>query len=260
MVTVLYADTDEMRDRVAPMLGTAGCERTDTRTRFAEALRGANVGIAAITEVSEEVAAWIRGACNDPLCGRPCVVVAPLGIASVQQCRSFDASRLRVVWLEELEDRLPRVLQELRGANPDPLASLGERIIAEHQPRPVVTQALTQICSLGGDGQPPPPSVTQLARSLYITPSPLRRYWAADVPLRCGPKQLLKWALLFRAIEQRSKGDSWRGIAASIGTSLRTLQRNASEMAGCGLAAAARKPDAVRARFEAWVARVERDG
>ncbi len=258
MVTVLYADSVEMGDRVSPLLGCSGFERTDTPARFKEALRKANVGIAAITELSEEVAVWIRDACNDSLRDPPCVVVAPLAIESVQQCRSFDASRLRVVWLEELEDRLPRVLRELRGAHPHPLVCLGERIIAEHQPRAVVTQALTQICSLGGDGEPPPPSVTELARSLYITPSPLRRYWAADVPLRCGPKQLLKWALLFRAIEQRSRGVSWRGIAANTGSSLRTLQRHASDMAGCGLAAAARSPDAVRVRFEAWVGDVER--
>lgn len=109
------------------------------------------------------------------------------------------------MWLEELDDRLVQVLRWLL----NPLTSFGERVIAEHRPRPVVAKAVTRICHSWGESRPPPRSVTELARSLYVGASPLRRYWAEDIPYRYGPKQLLKWALLLWAIEQRTSGESW---------------------------------------------------
>ncbi len=255
---VLYADAAEMGDRIESLLADCAIERVDTRRRFSEALRAPKVGIAAFTEVGDQDVSWLQGICSESLSDPPCVVVTPCRLDSIQRCRSFDLIRLRdrVVWLEELEIRLRGMVRLLL----NPLTTLGERIIAGRRPRAVVAKAVTRICHSAATVEPPPSSVAELARSLCIGASTLSRYWATDVPYRCGPKQLLKWALLFWAIERRTSGESWYGVARSAGRSRRTLRRYAREMAGCGLAAAAEDPDRVRVRFEAWVREVEKDG
>lgn len=244
----IYADTVELGDLIASAAPVSAFERVDTLRRFGEALQGAGVGIAAFTEFREEAARRLRDACNGSLIVPACVVVTPCRFEAVRQLRSLGLKPLRdrVVWLEEVEDRLPRVLRVLL----NPVTPFGQEIIVEHQPRAVVKEALSRICRIGGGV--PPRSVAELARSLHIEASPLRRYWATDIPLRCGPKELLKWALLFWAIEQRASGESWHSVARRVGRSQRTLRRYASDLAGCGLAGAARSPDTVRLRFETW--------
>ena len=258
-VAVVYADDVETGGRVtASVLGATGLdpESTSSRSRFLEVLRRADVGIAAFGSLGTEEALWLRAVTSGPLAGPPCVAVAPLSIEAVQRCRSFDPARVRVVWIEELESRLPQVLRELRRAHHSPLRSLGERVIARSRPRPVVAKALALICNISSNGSqappPPPPSVNQLARTLGIGSSPLRRYWAEDLPLCSGPKLLLRWASLLWAMERRADGDSWQGIAGTAGTTIRTLQRNSRELAGCTLSAAAASPRRVHRRFEAW--------
>ena len=249
---VLYADTVEIGDRVASVAASE-FERTDTLRRFGVALRRGGVGIAAFVNFRKEEALRLRDACNGSLIDPACVVVTPCRFEAVRQFRSLGLKPLRerVVWLEEVEDRLPQVLRVLL----NPLTPFGHGIIVEHQPRAVVKKALSRICRIGGGT--PPRSVAELAQSLYIEASPLRSYWATDIPLRCGPKELLKWALLFWAIEERAGGASWHGVARCVGRSPRTLRRYASDLAGCGLAAAAGSPDTVRLRFEAWAREVE---
>lgn len=253
---VLYADAAETGDRIAALLADSGVERLDGRRRFVEALRPETVGIAALAEVGNREVAWLQKACGDSLSDPPCLVVTACTLASIQQCRLFDLTKVRdrVVWLEELEVRLPRLLRLLS----NPLVTFGERIIAEHRPRAVVAQAVNSICHSAATRSPPALSVADLARSLHISASPLRRYWAADIPYGFGPKQLLKWAFLFWAIDQRTSGQSWPGVARSAGRSLRTLRRYANDMAGCALAAAGRDPDALRVRFAAWVRQMEK--
>ena len=48
-------------------------------------------------------------------------------------------------------------------------------------------------------------AVRQLARKIGIAPVTLSRYWRSEVPLKCGPKQLLSWAMHFWALRQRSE-------------------------------------------------------
>ena len=92
----------------------------------------------------------------------------------------------------------------------------------------------------------------ELARIIHLAPATLCRYWKADVPLRCGPKGLLSWAMLLWAVEQRSEA-KWDTVAKNMGVRRRTLERCCSNLAACTLAEAAREPGLVRERFEAWV-------
>ena len=252
---VLYAETAEHGDRIASLLADLAFERRNTRRRFTEALRAPNLGIAAFTRIGDGTVSWLQGVCNESLSDPPCVVVTPCRLESIQRCRSFDLVRLRdrVVWLEELEVRLPQVLRSLM----NPLTVLGERMISKHQPRAVVAKAVAHICNLPATGNSPPSSVAELAQTLYIGAPALRRYWGEDLPSRFGLKQLLKWALLFWAIERRRSGESWYDISRGAGRSLRTFRRYASDLAGCGLAAAAADPDILRFRFESWGRPVE---
>ena len=93
----------------------------------------------------------------------------------------------------------------------------------------------------------------ELAQRTRLPPDTLRRYWREEVPLRCGPKQLLSWSLLMWAIRQRSDL-KWDVIAQRAGVRRRTLERCSSRLLGCTLAEATRDPDAVQRRFREWVA------
>ena len=81
----------------------------------------------------------------------------------------------------------------------------------------------------------------------------MRRYWRADVPLRCGVKEFLGWAALLWAAPQRG-AKSWRRICSEGGYTRRMLERLARRKLDCTLAAAARDPERVERAFAAWVA------
>ena len=87
---------------------------------------------------------------------------------------------------------------------------------------------------------------------MYLAPDTLRRYWQADIPLRCGPKDFLMWAVLLRAVAA-AQTKSWRGICSEGKVARRTLERLARRKIGCTLQLAARDPERVKSAFAAWV-------
>ena len=107
----------------------------------------------------------------------------------------------------------------------------------------------------------PERSVRQLARKIGIAPVTLSRYWRSEVPLKCGPKQLLSWAMHFWALRQRSEA-GWDAIASRAGgragVERRTLERQGKRLAGCTLSEAWRDPELVRRRFREWVSEVSK--
>lgn len=269
---IAYSDSS-MRSRLQRLLQVADLEVEwkGSPSDFQDALRLAHVGVVGSRSLGEHEVDWLRVALTG-LAFRPsCVVVTPLTIESVQRRRSRETCPFQVVWEEEVEARLPPVVMDLRGRRGSPLGSAVERMVEDCRPRPAVRKALEIICgmpegtlcrpaeldsrrSVDGPVQdhPPPTSVKRLAGLVFLTASPLRRYWKLDLPLRCGPKQLLKWSLLLWAIRRRLEGDSWYLISTEAGVRRRTVRRYASELAGCGIVKAVRDPDSIRARFAAW--------
>lgn len=219
----------------------------DSPSEFEKALCVAHIGVVAVRSLGKQEVGWLRVALARSDARPSCVAVTPLTIESVQRRRSRNACPFQVVWAEEVEARLRPILTNLNGKQWNPLRSAVEKMVDEYRPRAAVRRALESIC-----GDPPPASVNQLAKSIFLAASTLRNYWKVDVPLRCGPKQLLKWSVLLWAIRRRLQGDSYRSISREAEVRQRTLRRYASELAGCGVVEAARKPDLVNVRFEAW--------
>ena len=88
---------------------------------------------------------------------------------------------------------------------------------------------------------------------MFVAPDTLGRYWRADIPVRCGPKEFLGWAVLLWAVPQR-RTKSWYRICFEGRFKRRTLERLARRKLGCTLGATARNPERVTSAFAAWVA------
>ena len=112
--------------------------------------------------------------------------------------------------------------------------------------------------AFGSSHPPPPTTVRDLAGLWFCDPSTLRVSWQGAMPLKCRPKQLLSWSMLFWALRERRRGKPWDAIAASARCRRRTMERYSRVLAGCTLGAAVREPAlAVRALW-GWVTGVWR--
>ena len=108
--------------------------------------------------------------------------------------------------------------------------------------------------AFGSFHPPPPTSVRELAGLLGVEASTLRRHWRSDIPLRCGPKRLLQWAVLLWILDQRRRRKSWGAIATRAGCTRRTMERLFRDLADRPLVAGCDQPGDVRAAFRAWAA------
>ena len=262
----LYCGNGDMRTRIKRLLASADLETARSRETFTALVRaGCSLSVVGLEKCSGADAVWLHDAVGRSLGGQSCVVVAPLSLSNLQCLRELGRDIFRVVWDEEVDDRLVTVLDEVSGDTEwraDPLRSLGRRLLSNQGLRPSVRKVVSEICHLTkDDASPPPPrrQVTELARMVYLAPATLCRYWKADVPMRCGPKQLLRWAALLWAVDRRSEV-KWDAVARQMGVRRRTLERHCSDLAECTLAEAAREPGMVWDRFRAWVARVSELG
>ena len=262
----LYCGNGDMRRRIKRLLASADLETTGSRETFTALVKaGRSLSVVGLPTCSGADAAWLQDAVGHSLGGQSCVVVAPLSLSNLQCLRELARDVFRVAWDEEVDDRLVTVLDEVSGDTEwraDPLRSLGRRLLSNQGLRPSVRKVVSEICCLTrDDASPPPPKrqVAELARMVHLAPATLCRYWKADVPMRCGPKQLLIWAALLWALDRRSEV-KWDAVAQQMGVRRRTIERHCSDLAECTLAEAARDPGMVWDRFQAWVARVSEVG
>lgn len=258
----LYCGHGDMQKRIKRLLTDAEFETAESRDTFSGLLKaGHSLGIVGLEECFSADAEWLEHSVVRSPGNQSCVVVAPLSLSNLQCLRALARDVFRVVWDEEVEERLAAVLDEVSGPREwrtDPLVSLGRRLLATGKLRPSVRTVIVNICHPARDASPRPPpkrSVVELARMVHLAPATLCRYWKADVPLRCGPKQLLSWAALLWAVRRRSEA-KWDSVAKTMRVGRRTLERHCSNLAACTLAEAAREPEMVRDRFMAWVAAV----
>ena len=253
----LYHDTRALRETVEKLLADVRLEPTASRREFGPLLAAAEVGIVGLRRCSATDVQWLRRMSHPGLLAPSCIVITPLSIDRLQRLRGIESERIQVVWAEEVVDRLADVVARIAPWHDDPLRLLGRRLLAASSPHRSVVEAIKRICNLSGHRPPtrPETSVTELASSLGISPDSFRRYWREGIPLTCGPKALLNWAVLLWAFRQRPRV-KWDALANQAGIGRRTLERHGRQLAGCTLAEAARDPKLLKRRFREWAADV----
>ena len=213
MIT-LYHETGFMRDRIEGLLEDARMESTECREEFRTHLRWAWVGIAGLERCSEGDVAWLRTAFGRSLSGPSCVVVTPLSIDRLRRLRRIESNRFHVVWREEADVRLARVIDRIEPWHRDPMQVLGRRLLCDCSLHWSLAKALDHICRLSRETrtQAPKSSVSDLADCARVPPDALRRYWNRQVPLRCSPKKLLQWSVLLWAVRERAS-HTWETVS-----------------------------------------------
>ncbi|MDE0256763.1 MAG: hypothetical protein OXR82_00055 [Gammaproteobacteria bacterium] len=253
----LYHETRALRETVEKLLADVPLEPTASRREFGPLLANADVGIICLGRCSATDVQWLRKVSRGGLLAPSCIVITPLSIGRLQRLREIESERIPVVWAEETDDRLVDVLTEIAPWHDDPLRLLGRRLLAASSPHPSVVEAIRRICNLSGHRPParPETSVTELASSLGLSADSFRRYWRQGVPLACGPKVLLNWAVLLWAFRQRRRVN-WDALARQAGIGRRTLERYGRQLADCTLAEASRDPTMLKRRFREWAGAV----
>lgn len=255
----LYRETRDIGSGIERLLANADVESTGSRKAFRSKVQRSSVGIASLEKCEDEDIEWLHAVFDHGHSGPSCVVVTPLSLARLQRLRRIESTRFHVVWAEEVEDRLVRLLNEIEPWHRDPLRLLGHRLLRDFSLHWSLVKAIDHICSVTANPPRTSPthSVIELAERIRLPPDTLRRYWREEVPLRSGPKKLLAWALLMWAVRQRSEL-KWDAIALSAGVRRRTLERSSMRLLGCTLAEASRDPERVQQSFREWVAEVSR--
>ena len=257
---VLYCPSPDMRGRLERLLIRRPFETAGSRQELlAKCDGGRALGVIGLESCSDADAAWLRDEVAR-IPGAPCcVVVALLSLSNLRTLQDLDRDHIRVLWEEEADERLASVLEEVVAAwRPDALRWLGQRIAGKPGLRPALRAVVEEICQMSTAVSPPPPpkrTVSELARQVNLSPATLSRYWTAEVPLRCGPNELLGWASLLWAVEHRTEV-KWDAVAKRARVDRRTIDRRFARLAGCTSGQAARDPGMVRRRFREWVAEV----
>ena len=243
-----------MRTRIERLLAGADLETTGSRTAFESLVEDASVGIAALTRCDPANVRWLWKTFDYGHCAPSCILVTPHSIARFLRLRRIQSSRLHVVWAEDADGRLRLLLNQVEPWHRDPLRLLGHRLLSDFPLRWSLVEVIDRICNVFAPPppEPPPRSVAELARGVALQPDTLRHHWRSEIPLRCGPKQLLTWALLFWGIRRRTR-TGWDTIARSSGVRRRTMERASVRLAECTLAGLVREPESVRRRFREWV-------
>lgn len=253
-VYLLYCRDRELGDRLKRWLRGVAVERVKSTEELlapSARIRATIVGIAACSDGEIE---WLRSP-FEPL-SPPCVVVADLSVDCLKQLYPLRSGRLRIVWTDEAESRLVEVLDGFRRTHRGPMWRFGWKLLSDHSFRPSISDTISRVCGLHDDAVDTPfmpeTSVRRLASRVDLATPTLRQYWREEVPLRCGLKEFMSWAVLLWTVRARAR-EGWNAIADRVGLQRRTLQRTFIRLAGCTLAEAAEDPARVVRRFDEWI-------
>ena len=257
----LYCDTRDLRDRIEGLLADTELYSTMDRDEFQSLIAATDIGIAGLQRCSAADVGWLQGVFAQGLARPSCIVVTPLSLARLQRLRTAESHRFQVVWEEESHDHLRPTLGRVNVMHRDPLRLLGRRMLWAGSLHWSMVKAVERICRLSDEwrSSPPAKSVRDLAQDIELPPETFRRYWKENMPLHCGPKQLLSWALLLWALDERPK-ERWDAIASRAGVRRRTIERHSARLLGCTLSTATRDPALVGRRFRRWVSQVSDPG
>ena len=283
----MYADHRGLKGLIEGYLSGMVYRIADRRNQFGRLMGGAQAGIVGTLDCTPALVRHLKSTFHLEMAGGPaCVVVTRVSFDNIRNLRDIECDRLHVVWVEEIEERLPQVLDEimrpeeaednhhlrawgmslLRGdllgalglslLPDDPLRAWGMSLLREHSLHPAMVRTVELVCGLADDHTGPPPNlVSELAKRVGVRAQKLGHLWKAEIPLRCPLKQMIRWSVLLWAVGQKGE-DTWQSIARKAGVNPDTLHVNCRELAQCTLATAARDPALVRRRFEEWLSGV----
>ena len=153
----------------------------------------------------------------------PIIVITPFCRASAIALAKIQVSE--VVFHDELERRLPRMLLELKPRSTQ--ARLSSLFMSQAQATPILSAAIRRVFT----GAAPPHRVRELSEQLGCAESTLRKYWR-DAGVLGTLHDLLSWGLLARHADHVVKGLTVATSAARLGVSESTLQRIARRYTG----------------------------
>lgn len=278
----MYADHRGLKGLIKGYLSGRAHRIADRRNEFGRLMVGAQVGIVGTLDCTSALVQHLRSIFHlEAADGPDCIVVTRVLFDNLRNLRDIKCDRLHVVWVEEIEERLPQVLDEimrpeeaednhlrawgmslLRGdllrardlslVPDDPLGAWGMSLLRKRSLRPAMVQTVELICGLSDDhtGQPFS-SVAELAERVGVEPWKLGYLWRAEIPLRCTLERMLQWSVLLWAISHWNDAP-WKNLRVKP----RTLQRYSQNLAQCTLSTAARDPALLRRRFDKWLSEV----
>ena len=145
-VYLLYCEDTELGDRLERVLGGGAVQRVSSRKALLAPTMSTCAVVFGLAKCSERVIRWLRSA-PGPL-SPPFIVVAHLSVDCVQRLYPLRSGTLRVVWADEVEDRLVQVLGELGRVSWGPMWHLGLKLVSDHSLRPSVREAIGRTCGL----------------------------------------------------------------------------------------------------------------
>lgn len=254
----LYCEERETQ-RLRQALAGADCRATDCRKTFERfLLGGASVGVVRLEQYSDEDIRWLRALSADGgPAGPSFVLVVPVSLEWVRWMRSLGASEAQIVWAEEAQERLMRVVARIDPWHQDPIRLLGRRLLVNRTHHRSLAKVIQRACRTEADDGAllPVTSVAELAEHANVNPRALRRYWSMESPMQCTLKELLGWAILLWALRERRLA-KWDTVVQDLGLRRRTLERYSARFLDCTLVVASQDPPRVMRRFRAWAADV----
>ena len=251
----LYCGKRETRRRLKEALASVDCTATDCRRTFQESLLGgASVAVVVLEQYSPEDIQWLRtlSAQGGPA-GPSFVLIVPVSLDWVQWMRASGDSERQIVWAEEAQERLMRVVARIDPWHKDPVSVLGRRMLAHGSLHRSLANVIRRVCRTDADDDSllPVTSVTALAEQAKLNPRALRRYWNTESPVQCTLKEFLSWAILMWALRER-QANRWSTVARRLGVRRRTLERYSARFLDCTLAVAGQDSQRVIRRFREW--------
>ncbi len=123
-----HADSRSLKKLIEGYLSGMVHRTTDRRSEFDRLMDGAQVGIVGTLDCTTQLVQSLKSTFRfDMASGPSCIVVTRVAFDNLRNLRDIEGDRLHVVWVEEIEERLPEVLDRVmraaaaRSANPQVL-------------------------------------------------------------------------------------------------------------------------------------------
>ncbi|MDE2980871.1 MAG: hypothetical protein OXU74_06715 [Gemmatimonadota bacterium] len=283
---ILYADQGGLRQIIQGHVSGMAHRTAPSASVFRILMATeARIGVVGTLDCTDGLVRLLKSALQlDMADGPRCIVVTRVTFDNLRHLRDIEGDRLHVVWIEEIEECLPKVLDKAvrkerveehlprpldhvlriieeaeEPHRPDPLRRLGLWLLSDLTLDPPLARAVRLVCRVEEDDNgsvPPAMSVAELAKRVDLHPAKLGYLWKTRIPLRCTMRQMIQWSALLWAIRNRNDR-TWKDIAREIGITGQTLGRYSQSLAQAPLhKTTTDDPAQFTRRFTEWLSRV----